>query len=275
MSTYFGTRFSDRQKVVVKRPVSKLAALALRDSVNARILSVNKDGEESRLDAVLPRYLTANVPETQLDPVVLTYLEGRTLGEMVQTVIKMSEREVVAFILNMTRVFILTIGCLMDHGLLHRDIKPVNALVDGRLIDIDLLVPADGREGVETFDRPVGSRIYMPPEIYRGAQIRPWSDFYSLGMAALLMMGDKRALSFLKTIKGDELTWLRGNHMGVLQKEAELENAVQRLSAEARDEVLKLLRFAREALKDDPDRRPKTASEYLQILGDRGNIREA
>lgn len=165
-------------------------------------------------------------------------------------------------------------GCLMEHGLLHRDIKPVNTLVDGRLIDIDLLVPADGREGAESFYTPLGSRIYMPPEIYRGKGGRPWSDFYSLGMTALLMMGDDRAQRLLKTLKGDDLIWLRSARFEVLRKEKELEAAVQKLSEEARSDALKVLRFARAALKDDPDRRPKTAGEYLQILEDGGNVGE-
>lgn len=265
MSTSLGSRVSDGEKVVIKKPVSQWAVMALRDSVKARACS---------LDAILPKYLTIRLPNAVFDPVVLQYLHGRTLSEASPMIRKMGDKEMIELILNMTRVLILSIGRLMDHGLLHRDIKPENALIDGRFIDIDTLVAADRRAGVETFERPLGSRIYMPPEIFRGSCIRPWSDFYSLGMTVLMTTGSEVATNFLQSMSGEDLIWLRGARIGVLRKEAELENAVQKLSAEARGEVLKLLRFVKEALKDDPDRRPKTASEYLQILEDGGNLAE-
>lgn len=78
---------------------------------------------------------------------------------------------------------------LHRRGVLHRDLKPDNALVDPddqlRLVDFGLSL-----EGSQADDMS-GTLAYMPPEVLRGEALSPASDLYSVGVIAYeLLTGD-------------------------------------------------------------------------------------
>ncbi|HET7789563.1 MAG TPA: protein kinase [Gemmatimonadales bacterium] len=78
-------------------------------------------------------------------------------------------------------------------GVVHRDIKPDNIMVDGRgwvtVMDFGIAKPVD-RPGLTGPGATIGTPYYMSPEQCTGAQITPAADQYSLAVLAYRMVTD-------------------------------------------------------------------------------------
>jgi serine/threonine-protein kinase len=75
---------------------------------------------------------------------------------------------------------------LHEKGVVHRDVKPSNLLVDSegrvRLADLGLARPLDDDRGLTRTMAAVGTPAYMSPEQIRGEAPAPAADLYGLGV---------------------------------------------------------------------------------------------
>ncbi len=109
---------------------------------------------------------------------VMEYIDGGTLAEQVkagrQPPIERLARELLSALRHIHAA-----------GILHRDVKPQNVLLDrhehARLTDFGIALPRDGTSLTAT-GRVIGTESYLAPEVLRGEPASERSDLYALGM---------------------------------------------------------------------------------------------
>jgi len=79
-----------------------------------------------------------------------------------------------------------------EQGIIHRDIKPQNVLIDHKgevkLMDFGIARMAEAKEGMTQAGLIVGTPHYMSPEQVQGKQLDPRSDVYSMGVLIYEML---------------------------------------------------------------------------------------
>jgi serine/threonine protein kinase len=157
-------------------------------SLRARYRSDSKIRERFRREGVA----AARVEHANLVPVhdvfvvgdapyiVTGYMPG---GSLLQRVRNHGSLEVEEF-LRFTRGILRGLRCIHDLGVVHRDVKPANVLLDGdgeaRLGDFGVAHLAEEMRITGTLE-VVGTPIYMAPESLRGEPAEAASDLFSLG----------------------------------------------------------------------------------------------
>ncbi len=146
--------------------------------------------------------------EEDLDYLVMEYLDGQTLGDL------LASRPL--FIDEWLRVAIQVATALEaahDQHVIHRDIKPANIFVTSRghakVLDFGLakqLVPASQSSLIATFAASgvfAGTLDYMSPEQARGLELDPRSDLFSFGIVLYEMATLRhpfRGADFIETL---------------------------------------------------------------------------
>ena len=124
--------------------------------------------------------------EQELSYIVMKYVEAGTLKDIMGAPLA----------LDVTADILRQIAGALDHahqrGILHRDVKPSNVLLDeGRwvlLTDFGLAKMVEGSVALTGSGVGVGTPAYMSPEQGRGEQVDARADIYSLGVVLYEML---------------------------------------------------------------------------------------
>lgn len=169
-------------------------------------------------------------------------VEGRTLAERVAEG-ALPELDVVRLVAEIASA----LDVLHERGLVHRDVKPANVILDGDgralLADFGLARSADDTVLTQP-GRVSGTVDYLAPELIRGALASPASDVYGLGCVAYECLAG--APPFGKRTVPEAIL-------------AHLESVPEPLGSPLSDAVLL-------ALAKDPAERPPTATAYALML---------
>ncbi len=115
---------------------------------------------------------------------VMEYLDGPALADMIRQSNLLAPRRAAAIIAEASN----GLAAAHDSGLVHRDVKPSNILIDpmtqrAKVADFGLASEVDGPRGLTRDGVLPGTPAYMSPEQARGdASIDHRSDVYSLGV---------------------------------------------------------------------------------------------
>jgi eukaryotic-like serine/threonine-protein kinase len=135
-----------------------------------------------------------NIPEVydfglegQIPYMVMEFIDGHTLFDLLQHIERMPVRECQAVIAQAAA------GLTIAHqrNIVHRDIKPENLMItsDGLLKIMDFGIARDlGSQRRTRIDQVFATLLYASPEQLRGSDVDGRSDVYSLGAVAYEML---------------------------------------------------------------------------------------
>ena len=143
---------------------------------------------------------------------------------------------------------------LHGRGLVHRDVKPGNVLLDAdgraRLGDLGLVRSLEEQQRLTRTGALLGTPMYMPPEVVGGAPWSPAGDVYALGLLLFALLSGRRPFEGRSNM--EVLPAVREGRLPALREVApEAPPALERLYERARQR--------------DPQARP-TADELAAAL---------
>jgi len=112
--------------------------------------------------------------------IAMEYLDGRSLKELIVA----RGPAPVNIAIDYARQILAAIRFAHRHGIVHRDIKPHNVLVDGegRLKVTDFGIARAGTSQMTEAGSIIGTAQYLSPEQAKGAPVDQTSDLYSVGV---------------------------------------------------------------------------------------------
>jgi eukaryotic-like serine/threonine-protein kinase len=121
--------------------------------------------------------------------IAMEFLDGRTLKELIVS----RGAAPVNVAIEYARQILSALRFAHRHGIVHRDIKPHNVLVDGdgRVKVTDFGIARAGTSQMTEAGSIVGTAQYLSPEQARGGEIDPRSDLYSLGVVLYELLTGK------------------------------------------------------------------------------------
>lgn len=125
---------------------------------------------------------------------VMEYVEGEMLAERIRRTEGLKPQEA----LELLKQVVLALQSAWEKGIVHRDIKPTNILIDrrgeARVADFGLAKPArlEQDSDISNTRGLIGTPYYLAPEQARGMPASFRSDVYSLGIVLYEMLAGRR-----------------------------------------------------------------------------------
>ena len=113
--------------------------------------------------------------------IVFEYIAGENLKSLIEREGPLPQDQAVRLTLQIARA----LGFAHEHGLVHRDVKPQNVLLNGdgraKVTDFGIARSLDVKGGLTQTGTVLGTSDYIAPEQARGSRVDAQSDIYSLG----------------------------------------------------------------------------------------------
>src|SRR5438094_4162453 len=118
--------------------------------------------------------------------IAMEFLDGRSLKELIIT----RGPAPVSIAIDYARQILAGLRFAHRHGIVHRDIKPHNVIVDseGRAKVTDFGIARSGTSQMTEAGSIIGTAQYLSPEQARGAPVDQRSDLYSVGIVLYEML---------------------------------------------------------------------------------------
>ena len=127
----------------------------------------------------------------------MEYVDGEDLASLLRRIGRLPQDKA----LDIARQLCAGLAAAHSKGVLHRDMKPANVMLDGRgqvvITDFGLAGVAGQIQGSDVRS---GTPAYMAPEQLAGEEVSVRSDIYSLGLVLYEVFTGKRALSDKLTV---------------------------------------------------------------------------
>ncbi|EID09359.1 Stk1 family PASTA domain-containing Ser/Thr kinase [Mycolicibacterium phlei] len=123
----------------------------------------------------------AETPSGPLPYIVMEYVEGVTLRDIVHTDGPMEPRRAIEVIADACQA----LNFSHQHGIIHRDVKPANIMISKtgavKVMDFGIARALADANSVTQTAAVIGTAQYLSPEQARGEKVDARSDVYSLG----------------------------------------------------------------------------------------------
>ncbi|MDB6099057.1 MAG: Serine/threonine-protein kinase pknB [Gammaproteobacteria bacterium] len=168
----------------VELPDRKYAVKVLRSPVTSTPKFQDRFSEEARNQAALDHPNIVRVHDYFQEAgryfLVMDYVDGQSLQKVISDRGQLDEHRAIEILDGVLQA----LDCAHSHGVIHRDVKPSNILIDGtgraRLTDFGIAVRAGGTRLTGAGVTVIGTAEYMSPEqIKSPLRIDPRSDVYS------------------------------------------------------------------------------------------------
>jgi len=120
--------------------------------------------------------------------IVFEYIEGENLKELVVRKGRLEVRQALEIAIEVARA----LGFAHEHGIVHRDVKPQNVLMNGdgrpKVTDFGIARLVEMDQGVTQTGTVLGTSNYIAPEQASGKRVEQRSDIYSLGVVLYEML---------------------------------------------------------------------------------------
>ncbi len=123
---------------------------------------------------------------------VMECIDGDTIAGLIAERGVFSPLEAVKMVLQAAK----GLAAAHEHGIIHRDVKPSNLMVDGdgtlKIADFGIALARNFGGNLTTTGQFVGTTGYISPEVFKGQTVDARSDIFSLGVVLFEMLAGRK-----------------------------------------------------------------------------------